>query len=73
MALRCERSQLFSVRYSENVPEILPLEAMVFGYAQLAVPSAHRHTTVIAEMADYYEKEIGYHIPSRTPFARKQL
>lgn len=25
-------------------------------------------TTVITEMADYYEKEIGYHIPSRTPF-----
>ena len=23
---------------------------------------------MITEMADYYEKEIGYHIPSRTPF-----
>ncbi len=25
-------------------------------------------TTVITELAEYYEKEIGYHIPSRTPF-----
>ena len=28
-------------------------------------------TTVITEIAEYYEKEIGYHIPSRTPFVGK--
>ena len=30
-------------------------------------------TTVITELADYYEKEIGYHIPSRTPFVGKNF
>ena len=28
-------------------------------------------TTVITELAEYYEKEIGYHIPERTPFVGK--
>ena len=45
-----------------------PLEAMVFEYAQLRGTLDGMDTTVITEMADYYEKEIGYHIPSRTPF-----
>lgn len=45
-----------------------PLEAMVFEYAQLRGTLNGMDTTVITEMADYYEKEIGYHIPSRTPF-----
>ena len=30
-------------------------------------------TTVITELAEYYEKEIGYHIPERTPFAGKNF
>lgn len=41
---------------------------MVFEYAQLRGTLDGMDTTVITEMADYYEKEIGYHIPSRTPF-----
>ena len=45
-----------------------PLEAMVFEYAQLRGTLDGMDTTVITEMADYYEKETGYHIPSRTPF-----
>ena len=45
-----------------------PLEAMVFEYAQLRGTLDGMDTTVITEMADYYEKEIGYHIPSSTPF-----
>ena len=45
-----------------------PLEAMVFEYAQLRGTLDGMDTTAITEMADYYEKEIGYHIPSRTPF-----
>ena len=40
----------------------------MFEYAQLRGPLDGMDTTVITEMADYYEKEIGYHIPSRTPF-----
>ena len=45
-----------------------PLEAMVFEYAQLRGTLDGMDTTVITEMADYYEKEIGYKVPSRTPF-----
>ena len=30
-------------------------------------------TTVITEMAEYYEKEIGYKLPSRTPFVGKNF
>ena len=45
-----------------------PLEAMVFEYAQLKGTLDGMDTTVITELADYYEKEIGYRLPSRTPF-----
>ncbi len=31
------------------------------------------HTTFITELAEYYEKEIGYHIPERTPFVGKNF
>ena len=30
-------------------------------------------TTVITELAEYYEKEIGYQIPDRTPFVGKNF
>lgn len=45
-----------------------PLEAMVFEYAQLRGGLDGMDTTVITELAEYYEKEIGYRVPSRTPF-----
>ena len=45
-----------------------PLEAMVFEYAQLKGTLDGMKPEVITEMAEYYEKEIGYDIPSRTPF-----
>ena len=45
-----------------------PLEAMVFEYAQLRGTLDGMDTTVITELAEYYEKEIGYRLPSRTPF-----
>ncbi|HIS48513.1 MAG TPA: 2-isopropylmalate synthase [Candidatus Scybalocola faecigallinarum] len=50
-----------------------PLEAMVFEYAQLKGTLDGMDTTVITEMAEYYEKEIGYKIPSRTPFVGKNF
>jgi isopropylmalate/homocitrate/citramalate synthase len=50
-----------------------PLEAMVFEYAQLRGTLDGMDTTVITEMAEYYEKEIGYRVPSRTPFVRKNF
>ena len=45
-----------------------PLEAMVFEYAQLRGSLNGMDTTIITELAEYYEKEIGYKIPPRTPF-----
>ena len=45
-----------------------PLEAMVIEYAQLRGTTDGMDTTVIRDIADYYEKEIGYHIPDKTPF-----
>lgn len=50
-----------------------PLEAMVFEYAQLKGNLNGMDTRVITELAEYYEKEIGYHIPPRTPFVGKNF
>ncbi|MBO4846791.1 MAG: 2-isopropylmalate synthase [Lachnospiraceae bacterium] len=50
-----------------------PLEAMVFEYAQLKGDLNGMDTTVITELAQYYEKEIGYKIPPRTPFVGKNF
>ncbi len=50
-----------------------PLEAMVFEYAQLKGDLNGMDTTVITELAEYYEKEIGYHIPPMTPFVGKNF
>ena len=45
-----------------------PLEAMVFEYAQLKGTLDGMDTTVITELAEHFEKELGYVQPSRTPF-----
>lgn len=50
-----------------------PLEAMVFEYAQLKGHLNGMDTTVITELAEYYEREIGYQIPPRTPFVGKNF
>lgn len=50
-----------------------PLEAMVFEYAQLTGHLNGMNTKVITELAEYYETEIGYKIPSRTPFVGKNF
>lgn len=50
-----------------------PLEAMVFEYAQLKGSLDGMDTTVITELAEYFEKEIGYRVPSRTPFVGKNF
>lgn len=50
-----------------------PLEAMVFEYAQLKGHLNGMDTTVITEIAEYYEREIGYKIPPRTPFVGKNF
>lgn len=50
-----------------------PLEAMVIEYAQLRGTTDGMDTTVITEIAEYYEKEIGYSIPPRTPFVGRHF
>ncbi len=50
-----------------------PTEAMVFEYAQLKGSLDGMDTTVITEIAEYYEKEIGYEVPDRTPFIGKNF
>lgn len=50
-----------------------PIEAMVFEYAQLKGTLDGMDTTVITELAEYFEKEIGYKIPERTPFVGKNF
>lgn len=50
-----------------------PLEAMVFEYAQIKGNLNGMDTTVITELAEYYQKEIGYEIPPRTPFVGKNF
>jgi isopropylmalate/homocitrate/citramalate synthase len=48
-----------------------PLEAMVIEYAQLRGTTDGMDTLVITEIAEIFEKELGYEIPSRTPFVGK--
>lgn len=50
-----------------------PLEAMVFEYAQIKGTLDGMDTTVITELAEYFEQEIGYKIPSRTPFVGRNF
>lgn len=50
-----------------------PLEAMVIEYAQLRGTTDGMDTTVITEIAEYYQKELGYDIPSRTPFVGRHF
>jgi isopropylmalate/homocitrate/citramalate synthase len=51
----------------------IPLEAMVFEYASLKGSLDGMDPTVITEIARYFEKEIGYHIPPMTPFVGRNF
>lgn len=50
-----------------------PLEAMIMEYAQLKGTLDGMDTTVITDIAEYYEKELGYNIPPMTPFVGKNF
>jgi len=50
-----------------------PLEAMVIEYAQLRGSLDGMDTTVIRDIADYYEQELDYRIPPKTPFVGKEF
>ncbi|MBN1299145.1 MAG: 2-isopropylmalate synthase, partial [Actinobacteria bacterium] len=45
-----------------------PLEAMVIEYSQLIGDNGGMKTEVITEIADYFENELNYEVPPRTPF-----
>ncbi len=45
-----------------------PLEAMVMEYCALRGTTDGMDLSVLTEIAEYFEKEIGYAIPPRTPF-----
>ncbi len=46
----------------------MPLEAMVFEYASLRGSMDGMDPTVITEIGEYFQKDIGYKIPVMTPF-----
>ena len=50
-----------------------PLEAMVIEYASLRGTTDGMDLTVITEIAEYFEKEVGYKIPPQTPFVGKNF
>jgi len=50
-----------------------PLEGMIFEYAQLRGTLNGMNLHAITELADYFEKEIGYEIPPMTPFVGKNF
>lgn len=50
-----------------------PLEAMVIEYAQLRGTLDGMDTTVIRDIADYYEQELGYKIHDKQPFVGRDF
>ncbi len=51
----------------------IPLEAMCMQYAALRGTTDGMNLSVITEIAEYYEKVIGYKIPPMTPFVGKNF
>ncbi len=50
-----------------------PIEAMIMEYAGFKGTLNGMDTRIITEMAEYFEKEIGYIMPPRTPFVGKNF
>ncbi len=51
----------------------IPLEAMVFEYASLRGSMDGMDPTVITEIAEYFQKDIGYQVPDMTPFVGRNF
>ena len=51
----------------------VPLEAMVMEYASLRGSMEGMDSTVITEIADYFQNEIGYKIPPMTPYVGRSF
>ena len=50
-----------------------PLEAMVIEYTSLKGKTGGMDISVITDIADYFEREMGYSIPPRTPFVGRNF
>ncbi|MCR5563715.1 MAG: histone-lysine N-methyltransferase [Desulfovibrio sp.] len=50
-----------------------PLEALVIEYISLTGDDAAADTTVLSEMAEYFEKELNYRIPFNYPFVGRDF
>ncbi|MCL2696207.1 MAG: 2-isopropylmalate synthase, partial [Clostridiales bacterium] len=50
-----------------------PLEAMIMEYCSLRGTTDGMDLATITEIAEYFEHEIGYKIPPRTPFVGKEF
>lgn len=50
-----------------------PLEAMCIEYASIKGTTDGMDLTVITDLANYFEKEMGYSIPANTPFVGKNF
>lgn len=50
-----------------------PLEAMLFEYAQIKGTIKSMDLKVIKEIEDYFNKELGYQVPAKTPFIGKEF
>ncbi len=50
-----------------------PLEAMIMEYASLKGKDDGIQFSVITDIAEYFERELGYDIPPRTPFVGKNF
>ncbi len=51
----------------------VPLEAMVFEYASLRGSMDGMDPTVITEISEFFQKEVGYTVPDMTPFVGRNF
>jgi isopropylmalate/homocitrate/citramalate synthase len=51
----------------------IPLESMVFEYAAFRGTLDGMDASAVTEIARYYEREIGFHIPQQTPFVGRNF
>ncbi|CCQ96669.1 HMGL-related enzyme [[Clostridium] ultunense Esp] len=50
-----------------------PLESMVFEYGQIKGNTKNMNLKIIVDIADYFEKELNYKVPDRTPFVGSEF
>lgn len=50
-----------------------PLESMLFEYAQIKGTTENMNLKILSEIADYFEKELDYIVPARTPFVGSEF